>query len=100
MDKFYSNGLDLDYLKAHESEREQFLQDLVELIWRLMYFPLPTVAAINGNVTELFMVSMPNMIIPYMFYLLLLSYFKEVKLGFLFDLRTLLCRWSFLCDEP
>lgn len=35
-----------------------------------------------------------------MFYLLLLSYFKEVKLGFLFDLRTLLCRWSFLCDEP
>lgn len=59
--KFYSNGLDLDYLKAHESEREQFLNDLVELFWRLMYFPLPTVAAINGNVTKLFMVSILDM---------------------------------------
>uniref|UniRef100_K1Q4Y7 Fatty acid oxidation complex subunit alpha n=1 Tax=Magallana gigas TaxID=29159 RepID=K1Q4Y7_MAGGI len=47
--KFYSNGIDLDYLKAHESEREQFSNDLVELFWRLMYFPLPTVAAINGH---------------------------------------------------
>lgn len=60
--KFYSNGLDLDYLKAHESEREQFSNDLVELFWRLMYFPLPTVAAINGNVTKLFMVSILDMV--------------------------------------
>lgn len=60
--KFYSNGIDLDYLKAHESEREQFLNDLVELFWRLMYFPLPTVTAINGNVAKLFMVSILDMV--------------------------------------
>lgn len=101
--KFYSNGLDLDYLKAHESEREQFLNDLVELFWRLMYFPLPTVAAINGNVTKLFMVSILDMVKQhhtYIFYLLQLSCFIEAQLGFLLDFRPLLCRWSFLCIVP
>lgn len=60
--KFYSNGIDLDYLKVYESEREQFLNDLVELFWRFMYFFFFIVVVINGNVIKLFMVLILDMV--------------------------------------
>ena len=47
--RFYSNGIDLDWVASHEGEREQFMQSLWDTLWRIMHFPLPTVAAINGE---------------------------------------------------
>ncbi|KAK3086848.1 hypothetical protein FSP39_024400 [Pinctada imbricata] len=47
--KFYSNGLDLDWLKANPERVPEFNVLLIDSMWRLMHFPLPTVAAINGH---------------------------------------------------
>ncbi|XP_070196221.1 uncharacterized protein [Littorina saxatilis] len=48
--KFYSNGLDTDWLATIDSDTmANFLRSLVELLLRLLTFPLPTVAAINGH---------------------------------------------------
>jgi enoyl-CoA hydratase/carnithine racemase len=48
--KFYSNGLDLAWL-ANEGQNEAgiFVGDVMRLLGRVMAFPLPTVAAINGH---------------------------------------------------
>jgi len=49
-EKFYSNGLDLAWLAGDgEKERPQFVESVLKFLGRLMAFPIPTVAAINGH---------------------------------------------------
>jgi enoyl-CoA hydratase/carnithine racemase len=49
-EKFYSNGLDLAWLTGDgEKERPQFIKSVLKFLGRLMAFPIPTVAAINGH---------------------------------------------------
>jgi Delta3-Delta2-enoyl-CoA isomerase len=47
--KFYTNGLDLDWLAARGDGAARFLADLTRLLGRLITFPVPTVAAVNGH---------------------------------------------------
>jgi enoyl-CoA hydratase/carnithine racemase len=47
--KFYSNGLDLDWLGAHSDQFESYLGRVHELFARLLALPMPTVAAVNGH---------------------------------------------------
>jgi enoyl-CoA hydratase/carnithine racemase len=47
--KFWSNGLDLDWLQASPSEGERYLGSVHELFARVLALPLPTVAAIQGH---------------------------------------------------
>ncbi|MEV0354702.1 enoyl-CoA hydratase-related protein [Nocardia sp. NPDC050697] len=47
--KFYSNGLDLEWLLAHGERAEEYVARVQALLARLLTFPLPTVAAINGH---------------------------------------------------
>ncbi|XP_062583106.1 uncharacterized protein LOC134244888 [Saccostrea cucullata] len=50
--KFYSNGIDLDFLVPlgrGSNEWQQFFTVLTDTMWRVMHFPIPTVAAINGH---------------------------------------------------
>jgi enoyl-CoA hydratase/carnithine racemase len=49
-EKFYSNGLDLAWLSGDgQSEGGAFVGDVMRFLGRLMAFPVPTVAAINGH---------------------------------------------------
>ena len=49
-DKFYSNGLDLAWLSGDgASEGGAFISGVLKLFGRVMAFPIPTVAAINGH---------------------------------------------------
>ena len=49
-DKFYSNGLDLDWLMgAGSAEGTGFIADFLALLGRFLALPLPTVAAVNGH---------------------------------------------------
>jgi enoyl-CoA hydratase/carnithine racemase len=48
--KFFSNGLDLDWLLAPESEdMPRFVADVERLLARVLGFPMLTVAACNGH---------------------------------------------------
>lgn len=52
--KFFSNGLDLDWVRdpgAHPQagERGPFADEFMKLMARIITFPMPTVAAINGH---------------------------------------------------
>ncbi|KAK3772971.1 hypothetical protein RRG08_036305 [Elysia crispata] len=48
--KFYCNGLDLDWALQHSTEQvEELLVQLNELQMRLLLFPMPTLAALNGH---------------------------------------------------
>ena len=52
--KFYSNGLDLDWVRdpsAHPAggDRTPFADEFMKLMSRLITFPIPTLAAINGH---------------------------------------------------
>lgn len=47
--KFYSNGLDLDWLGANGDRLNWYVGRVQELLNRVLTFPLPTVAAINGH---------------------------------------------------
>jgi enoyl-CoA hydratase/carnithine racemase len=47
--KFYSNGLDLDWLMANGSSADQYIADVQELFARVLAFPMPTIAAVNGH---------------------------------------------------
>ncbi|MEU1548355.1 enoyl-CoA hydratase-related protein [Nocardia sp. NPDC005745] len=47
--KFYSNGLDLDWLLANSERTEWYVARVQELFARVLTFPLPTLAAINGH---------------------------------------------------
>ncbi|KAK3742755.1 hypothetical protein QZH41_018964, partial [Actinostola sp. cb2023] len=48
--KFFSNGLDLDKIvQLNEEDMETFLYDIHSLHARILTFPLPTIAALNGH---------------------------------------------------
>ncbi|GAA2407619.1 enoyl-CoA hydratase-related protein [Actinomadura vinacea] len=47
--KFYSNGLDLDWLGANQDRFEEYLGRVHALYARLLALPMPTVAAVNGH---------------------------------------------------
>lgn len=48
--KFYSNGLDLDWLRGEgKNEYPQFFNVVQNFFKRILSFPIPTVAAINGH---------------------------------------------------
>ncbi|MEU5258156.1 enoyl-CoA hydratase/isomerase family protein [Amycolatopsis sp. NPDC021455] len=47
--KFYSNGLDLEWLTAHGDRAPEYVADVQELFARVLTLPVPTVAAINGH---------------------------------------------------
>jgi Delta3-Delta2-enoyl-CoA isomerase len=53
-DKFFSNGLDLDWVRdpdAHPTagDRAPFADEFMKLMARIITFPIPTIAAINGH---------------------------------------------------
>jgi Delta3-Delta2-enoyl-CoA isomerase len=49
-DKFYSNGLDLAWLSGDgQSEAPEFIKAVLKLLGRVLAFPVPTAAAINGH---------------------------------------------------
>nr|WP_203597310.1 enoyl-CoA hydratase-related protein [Actinomadura bangladeshensis] len=47
--KFYSNGLDLDWLGANQDKFEEYLRRVHGLFARVLELPMPTVAALNGH---------------------------------------------------
>ncbi|WP_020669828.1 enoyl-CoA hydratase-related protein [Amycolatopsis nigrescens] len=47
--KFYSNGLDLDWLLAHSTEAAEYVGRVHGLLARMLVLPVPTVAAVNGH---------------------------------------------------
>lgn len=47
--KFYSNGLDLEWLMANGDRTEWYVSRVQELFARILTFPLPTLAAVNGH---------------------------------------------------
>ncbi|WP_328662879.1 enoyl-CoA hydratase/isomerase family protein [Nocardia salmonicida] len=47
--KFYSNGLDLDWLMANGHRADWYVGRVQELFARILTFPLPTIAAVNGH---------------------------------------------------
>lgn len=47
--KFYSNGLDLDWLGANGDRLGWYVGRVQELLNRVLTFPFPTVAAVNGH---------------------------------------------------
>jgi Delta3-Delta2-enoyl-CoA isomerase len=47
--KFFSNGLDLDWLSAHEDQRPSYLASVEGLLARIAALPMVTVAAIQGH---------------------------------------------------
>ncbi|CAM2758460.1 enoyl-CoA hydratase/isomerase family protein [Skermania piniformis] len=47
--KFYSNGLDLDWLMANGDRADWYVQQVHELFARILICPVPTVAAVNGH---------------------------------------------------
>lgn len=53
-EKFFSNGLDLDWVRdpaAHPAagDRAPFADEFMKLMARIITFPIPTVAAVNGH---------------------------------------------------
>ncbi|MEC3917370.1 enoyl-CoA hydratase-related protein [Nocardia sp. CDC160] len=47
--KFYSNGLDLDWLSAHGDRAEWYVAQVQSLFARVLTLPVPTVAALPGH---------------------------------------------------
>jgi enoyl-CoA hydratase/carnithine racemase len=47
--KFFSNGLDLEYMSERPGEAEQLLARVHALLGRILGLEVPTVAAINGH---------------------------------------------------
>jgi enoyl-CoA hydratase/carnithine racemase len=47
--KFYSNGLDLEWLMSHGDQAERYVGEVQGLFSRLLTFGVPTVAALNGH---------------------------------------------------
>jgi enoyl-CoA hydratase/carnithine racemase len=47
--KFYSNGLDLDWLMAHGERTQWYVGQVQALLARMLVFPMPTIAAVNGH---------------------------------------------------
>lgn len=47
--KFYSGGLDLDWIMRNVDQRDPYLERVHGLFARILTLPMPTVAAINGH---------------------------------------------------
>lgn len=47
--KFWSNGMDLKYIAAHPAKADELQESVERLLGRILAFPLPTIAAINGH---------------------------------------------------
>ena len=47
--KFYSNGLDLDWLLAHGDQMQSYVSRVHALFARVLTLPMPTAAALNGH---------------------------------------------------
>jgi enoyl-CoA hydratase/carnithine racemase len=47
--KMYSNGLDLEWLGQHGDQLASYVRDVQALLARVLEFPAPTVAAIQGH---------------------------------------------------
>ncbi|HVD28605.1 MAG TPA: enoyl-CoA hydratase/isomerase family protein, partial [Mycobacteriales bacterium] len=47
--KFFSNGLDLDWLGAHSDQRAAYITRVQELFARILELPVVTVAALQGH---------------------------------------------------
>ena len=47
--KFYSNGLDLDWVLAHPDQWSAYVADVQALLARVLALPMPTVAAVTGH---------------------------------------------------
>lgn len=73
--KFYGNGLDLKWMATlQHDDLLTFVQSLASLLKRLLYFPLPTLAALNGH-----------------------AYAGGALLAFAHDLRTMRIDRGWLC---
>ena len=46
---FYSNGLDLDWLMNNGERTQWYVGQVQNLLARMLVFPMPTVAAVNGH---------------------------------------------------
>ncbi len=47
--KFYTNGLDLDWLGAHAEQAQPYVARVQALLARVLTFPTPTAAAVTGH---------------------------------------------------
>jgi enoyl-CoA hydratase/carnithine racemase len=47
--KYYTNGLDLEWLAAHGDQAEWYVAQVHALLARVLTAPVPTVAAVNGH---------------------------------------------------
>ncbi|OBG41501.1 enoyl-CoA hydratase-related protein [Mycobacterium sp. E3198] len=47
--KFYTNGLDLDWLGAHAEQGQDYVARVQALLARVLTFPAPTAAAVTGH---------------------------------------------------
>jgi enoyl-CoA hydratase/carnithine racemase len=47
--KFYTNGLDLDWLAAHGDRTQSYVARVQALLARVLTFPAPTAAAVTGH---------------------------------------------------
>ena len=47
--KFFSNGLDLEWLSTHEAQRGEYVSGVQHLLARVLALPVATVAAIQGH---------------------------------------------------
>jgi enoyl-CoA hydratase/carnithine racemase len=47
--KFYSNGLDLEWVMSHNDQFEAYAARVEALLARILTLPVPTVAAVNGH---------------------------------------------------
>ncbi|MCV7102663.1 enoyl-CoA hydratase-related protein [Mycobacterium palustre] len=47
--KFYTNGLDLDWLAAHAEQAQSYVAGVQALLARVLTFPAPTAAAVTGH---------------------------------------------------
>ncbi|MBB4855546.1 enoyl-CoA hydratase/carnithine racemase [Mycobacteroides chelonae] len=47
--KFFSNGLDVDFLGANPDKLSWYITEVQKILARLLVFPAPTVAAVNGH---------------------------------------------------
>lgn len=47
--KFYSNGLDLDWVLTHPDQKGAYVADVHALLAKMLALPMPTVAAVTGH---------------------------------------------------
>jgi enoyl-CoA hydratase/carnithine racemase len=47
--KFYSNGLDLDWLAAHGDQAQWYVGQVQAILARMLTLPVPTAAAVVGS---------------------------------------------------